>query len=175
MASASGEDGAALARRLGADTAVDGRHGDIAAAARRFAPEGIDAVLALAGGRELTRCLDARGGRSGRLAYPNGVEPRPGKRRGIKVFSYDAIAGLREFARLNRAVEAAKLQVPIAGEFALADAARAHERIAAGHVLGQIVLRIASAAVTSRRIRFVTPASLPDVRAVPRWFARQAR
>jgi NADPH2:quinone reductase len=44
--------------------------------------------------------------------------------------------------RLNKAVEAAKLQVPIAAEYPLADAAEAHKRLAAGHLLGKIVLRV---------------------------------
>src|SRR5439155_4881905 len=44
LAAASGRDGVALVRRLGADVAVDGKHGDILAAARRFAPDGVDAV-----------------------------------------------------------------------------------------------------------------------------------
>jgi NADPH:quinone reductase-like Zn-dependent oxidoreductase len=39
------------------------------------------------------------------------------------------------------AVEAVKLQVPIAARFALGDAKKAHERLAEGHVLGKIVLR----------------------------------
>jgi NADPH:quinone reductase-like Zn-dependent oxidoreductase len=141
FASASGEDGVALVLRLGADTAVDGRRADIAAAARHFAPEGVDAVLALAGGNPLERCLDAVR-RGGRLAYPNGVEPEPTKRPGIEIVSYDAVAGVREFERLGRAVEQARLQVPIAAAYPLAEAARAHERLAAGHVLGKIVLRI---------------------------------
>jgi NADPH:quinone reductase-like Zn-dependent oxidoreductase len=141
LATASGQDGLAMVRQLGADTAVDGRQGDIKAAARRFAPNGVHAVLALAGGKALTHCLDALR-RGGRLAYPNGVEPEPRKRRGIEIISYDAIAGVREFQRLGRAVEEAKLQVPIAGVYRLADAARAHERLAAGHVLGKIALRI---------------------------------
>jgi NADPH:quinone reductase-like Zn-dependent oxidoreductase len=141
FATASGADGVALVRRLGADAAVDGRREDVAAAVRRFAPDGVDAVLALAGGEALERCLDAlRGG--GRPAYPNGVEPEPGKRRGIEVTAYDAVAGVREFQRLGRAVEEAKLEVPIAAAYALAEAAKAHERLAAGHVLGKIVLRI---------------------------------
>jgi NADPH:quinone reductase-like Zn-dependent oxidoreductase len=109
LATASGEDGLALLRRLGADTAVDGRQGDIKAAARGFAPNGVDAVLALAGGKALTYCLDALR-RGGRLAYPNGIEPEPRKRRGIEIISYDAIAGVREFQRLGRAVEEAKLR-----------------------------------------------------------------
>jgi NADPH:quinone reductase-like Zn-dependent oxidoreductase len=141
LATASGQDGLALVRRLGADVTVDGRQGDLKAAACRFAPNGVDAVLALAGGPALTRCLDALR-RGGRLAYPNGVEPEPRKRRGIEIISYDAVAGVREFQRLGRAVEEAKLQVPIAGVYPLAEAARAHERLAAGHVLGKIVLRI---------------------------------
>jgi NADPH:quinone reductase len=141
LATASGEDGLALVRRLGADATVDGRQGDIKAAAHSFAPNGVDAVLALAGGPALTRCLDALR-RGGRLAYPNGVEPEPRKRHGIEIISYDAVAGVREFQRLGRAVEETKLQVPIAGVYPLADAAKAHERLAAGHVLGKIVLRI---------------------------------
>ena len=83
-------------KRLGADAAVDGRHEDIALAAKTFAPSGVDAVLALAGGAGLRRCLDAlRAG--GRMAYPNGVEPAPRKRRGIKVVSYDGEGGVSNF------------------------------------------------------------------------------
>jgi NADPH2:quinone reductase len=40
LATASGEDGLALIRRLGADATVDGRLEDVAAAARRFTPDG---------------------------------------------------------------------------------------------------------------------------------------
>ncbi|MGD9765872.1 MAG: NADP-dependent oxidoreductase [Candidatus Binatia bacterium] len=141
LATASGADGIGFARRLGADTAVDGRQGDVGEAARSFAPGGIDAVLALADGDALTQCVEALR-RGGRLAYPNGVEPAPKKRRGLEVIAYDAIPGVREFQRLGRAVEEARLKVPIAAAYKLADAAAAHERLAQGHVLGKIVLRI---------------------------------
>jgi NADPH2:quinone reductase len=140
LATASGEDGLEFVRGLGADSAVDGRHGDIVAAAREFAPSGIDAVLGLVGGDSLERCLDTLRP-DGRVAYPNGIDPEPKKRRGIHIVSYDAVPGVREFDRLGRAVEAAKLTVPIAAVYPLADAAKAHERLAAGHVLGKIVLR----------------------------------
>lgn len=141
LASASGADGVALVRRLGADAAVDGKREDLAAAGRRFAPEGLDAVLALVGGAAVERALDAlRPG--GRLAYPNGIEPEPEPRPGIEITPYDAVSGVREFERLGHAVEAAKLEVPIAAAYLLVDAARAHERLAAGHVIGKIVLRI---------------------------------
>jgi NADPH2:quinone reductase len=120
---------------------VDGRHGDVLAAARRLAPNGVDAVLALADGEALTQCVDAlRPG--GRLAYPNGVEPEPEEREGIEITAYDAIPGVREFEHLNRAIEDAKLKVPIAAAYPLKEAAKAHERLAKGHVLGKIVLRV---------------------------------
>jgi NADPH:quinone reductase-like Zn-dependent oxidoreductase len=141
LATASGPDGVKLARRLGAETAIDGRHDDIAVAAHRFSPSGIDAILATVGGAPLERAIDVlRPG--GRVAYPNGVEPEPKPRSGIDIIPYDAVSGVREFARLNRAVQAAGLKVPIAAEYPLHEAARAHECLAAGHVLGKIVLRV---------------------------------
>jgi NADPH:quinone reductase-like Zn-dependent oxidoreductase len=39
-------------------------------------------------------------------------------------------------------VEAARPKVVIAAEYTLAEVARAHERLAQGHVLGKIVLRV---------------------------------
>jgi NADPH:quinone reductase len=140
LATATGVDGLELVREMGADLAVDSRHEDVADAARRLAHDGVDAILALAGGDELERALEAlRPG--GRLAYPNGVEPEPRKRRGMKFIPYNGVAGVSEFRRLNAAVEAAKLKVPIAEAFPLLKAAKAHERLAEGHVLGKIVLR----------------------------------
>jgi NADPH:quinone reductase-like Zn-dependent oxidoreductase len=140
LATASGEDGVELVRRLGADVAVDARRENLADAVRRFAPDGIDAVLALAGGEALEKALHAlRPG--GRLAYPNGVEPEP-KGHGPDITSYDCVAGMREFRRLGSAIEAASLHVPIAASYSLEQASEAHERVAAGHVLGKVVLRI---------------------------------
>lgn len=142
LGTASGKDGVTLVRRLGADAAVDGRQGDIGDAARQFVPDGADAVLALSSGAALTQCLDALKPRGGRVAYPNGVEPAPPKRKGVKVTTYDAVAGVREFQRLTRAVDRSNLRVVIADTFALNDASAAHERIEAGHVLGKVVLRV---------------------------------
>jgi NADPH:quinone reductase len=133
LATATGSDGIDLVRRLGADEAIDGKRGKI--------PDGIDAVLAFVGGKDLTRCLDALR-KGGRVAYPNGVEPEPRKRKGIKMKAYDAITGVREFERLGRAVEEAKLEVPIAATFKLEDAANAHRFIEKGHVIGKVVIRM---------------------------------
>ena len=87
-------------------------------------------------------CLDALKKRGGRLAYPNGVEPAPRKRGGVKTTAYDATPGVSELRRLNRAVEAAKLKVPIAMSHPLARAAAAYRRVGKGHVLGKVVLKI---------------------------------
>jgi NADPH:quinone reductase len=142
LATASGTDGLDLVRKLGADAVVDGRHGDIIAAARAFAPGGVDAVLAFAAGDSLERCIDTlRAG--GRVAYPYGVSPEPKARldTGINI-RYNAIAGPEEFERLNAAIVAANLKVPIAAEYPLAQAASAQERVEKGHILGKVVLRI---------------------------------
>jgi NADPH:quinone reductase len=48
---------------------------------------------------------------------------------------------VREFERLGRAIEAARIKVTVAASYPLAQAARAHARLAKGHVLGRIVLR----------------------------------
>jgi NADPH2:quinone reductase len=140
LASALGGDGVALVRRLGADAAVDGRSEDLAAAVQSFAPGGIDAVLALAGGRAIEQCLDAvRAG--GRLAYPNGVEPEPKKRRGIDVIPYGAFSGVREFERLNRQLRQPGFRSRLRHRTHWLTPP-SHERLKVGHVLGKIVLRI---------------------------------
>jgi NADPH:quinone reductase-like Zn-dependent oxidoreductase len=143
LATASGEEGVALVRRLGADVVIDGRKGDILAEARKFAPKGVDAVLALAGGDALEKCIDGmRPG--GKVAYPNGVEPVPKPRDGITIVPFDALADDRvtQWQQFNKAVEAKGFEVPVAGTFGLWDAAAAHKRVEAGRVLGKVVLRI---------------------------------
>jgi NADPH2:quinone reductase len=140
LATASTEEGLALARQLGADAVVNGRSGDIAAAAKQFAPQGVDAVLGLAGGDALEHCIDALRPGAGRVAYMYGLEPIPRPRGNMRMILYSFIGNTNELERLNQAVEAAKLRVPVAAEYSLADAAAAHQRLEAGHLLGKIVL-----------------------------------
>ena len=141
IGTASGRDASQLVRRLDADAVIDARRDDAAAWLRALAPGGIDAVLALAGGAALERCLAfVRPG--GRVAYPNGVEPEPRPRPRVRLTAYDAVAGPRQFARLERATAEARLRVPIAAVYPLAQAAQAHARLERGHVLGRIALRI---------------------------------
>jgi NADPH:quinone reductase len=52
------------------------------------------------------------------------------------------VPGIEEFDRLGRAIESAKPEIAIAAVYRLDDAAQAHERLAAGQILGKIVLRI---------------------------------
>jgi len=140
IATARDEVGLQFVRRLGADDAVDGEDGDIAAAARRFSSKGVHAVLATVGSG-LDQVIDTVR-KGGRVAYPNGVEPVPKERPGIEIISYDGQAGVREFEALNHAIEQGNVVVPIVAEFPLDQAASAHERLAAGHVLGKIILRV---------------------------------
>ncbi len=143
IATATGGDAAALAKSLGADATFDARNAGAIDELRALAPEGIDAALVLAGSGGLESCLNlVNAGR--RIAYPNGVWPEPAKRRKVQVISYNAESGHRAFERLEHAAIEARLKVPIAATFALEDATQAHERLAKGHILGRIVLRIRS-------------------------------
>jgi NADPH2:quinone reductase len=141
VGTATGEDASTLVRQLGADHVIDARAAEAADKLRTFAPKGLDAVLALAGGEGLERCLDlVRDG--GRVAYPNGVEPPPRRRSNVRLIAYDVVAGPREFEALGRAVEEVKLRVPLAAVYPLERAVEAHSRLERGHVLGRIALRI---------------------------------
>lgn len=137
----SGRDGAALLRKLGAHGVIDPRSDDAVEQLRALAPDGLDAVLVLAGGEVLEQFLEhVRPG--GRVAYPHGVEPEPRRRPKVPLMAYDAEASPQHFARFGRAVETMRFQVPIAAVYPLAQAAKAHERLEKGHVLGRIVLQI---------------------------------
>lgn len=144
IATASSREGAELVTKLGAARVFDARSNDAAERLRQLAPDGIDAALVLAEGETLESCLDLMR-HDGRIAYPNGVWPEPQKRRKIQVIPYDAEPGPREFERLEHAAAQARLTVPIAEVFPLEQAAKAHERLEQGHILGRIVLRIRKA------------------------------
>jgi NADPH:quinone reductase-like Zn-dependent oxidoreductase len=140
LATASGRAALALVRRLGADAVVDARDDNAAERLRELAPKGIDAALALAGGPELERCLDFMRD-TGRIAYPNGIEPEPAARRNFRIRAYDAEPSPRQLALLGRAIEASRLRVPIAALFPLGKAADAHRRLQR-KVIGRVVLRV---------------------------------
>ena len=139
FAVASGADGVALAMRLGADAVVDGRKDDVVAAAHAFAPGGYDAALLTAGGRAAEQALQAvRDG--GRVAYPNGVEPEPKARPGVRVQNYDGMPDPQAIEKLNRLIESGPFEVHVARTFPLDQAPAAH-RALEEHYLGKLALR----------------------------------
>jgi NADPH:quinone reductase-like Zn-dependent oxidoreductase len=142
LAAASGADGVALVKRLGADEVIDGHKEDVIAAAQRFAPEGLDAVLLTAGGQAAELALWAvRDG--GRVAFPNGVEPTPTGRVGITIKSYDGLPSQKAIAKLNALIEKAPFEVHVARTFSLDQAAEAH-RALNEHFVGKLALRPAN-------------------------------
>jgi NADPH2:quinone reductase len=145
LATATGRRATRLVRRLGAAAVVDARRDDAVQRLWKLAPHGIDAALAFAGGEALERCLDLlRAGAP--VAFPNGIEPEPPRRRKtIRLMPYDVVANRQWFARLERGITQGGIEVPIAGVFPLARAADAHRRLERGHINGRLVLRASQA------------------------------
>jgi NADPH:quinone reductase-like Zn-dependent oxidoreductase len=139
LAVASGPDGVAMVKRLGPEAVVDGHKHDVLAAARQFAPGGVDAALVTAGGDVTNQALKAiRDG--GRVAYPNGVQPEPKVRPTVTCQSYDGMPDPEAIERLNHLIESGPFQVHIAHTFPLVQAADA-QRALANHYLGKLILR----------------------------------
>jgi NADPH2:quinone reductase len=141
MATASGLAATRLVRRLGAERVIDARRPESIDRLRTYAPDGLDAVLALAGGDELERCLDFVRPK-GLVAHPNGIDPVPRPRRAFRVISFDATADPQAFDTLNRHLASGRIRVPIAARYPLGRAAQAHRRLDNEHVLGRMVFRI---------------------------------
>lgn len=140
FAVASGEDGAAIVRKLGVDTVVDGRRVDVVSAARKFAPEGFDAALFIAGGElanSLAQCLRT----GGRIAYPNGIYPIPQAITDIKLIGYNGEPEPEIIQRLNNWISSGKLKVHIDGVFLLEDACKAHMALN-NHYVGKLCLQV---------------------------------
>lgn len=139
LAVASGDDGVALVEKLGADTVVNGRKDDVEAAARVFAPNGLDAALITAGGEAADRALrSVRKG--GRVAYPNGVMPPPKAPPGVQAQNYDIEPNPQQIEKLNRLIESGPFEVHLARTFPLDKAAEAHRELDK-HYLGKLALR----------------------------------
>lgn len=141
FAVAAGADGVALATKLGADKTIDGLQEDVVTAVQRFAPKGIDAALALIGGKAVDTALEAiRNG--GRVAYPDGVWPKPRTKQGVELRMYNGVTSRKATDRLNSLIESGPFTVHIDKKFPLEHAAVAHKALAS-HFVGKIVLTIA--------------------------------
>ncbi|GAA4440269.1 NADP-dependent oxidoreductase [Phytohabitans houttuyneae] len=140
LAVASGDDGVALARRLGADEVVNGRKDDVLAAASQFAPDGLDAALVTAGGETAERSLRAVKS-SGLIAWPNGVLPLPVTPPSAKVSYYDGDITRAATDRLNAIIEASSFEVHLARTFPLENVKDAH-RALDDHYVGKLALKV---------------------------------
>ena len=140
FAIASGADGVALVKQLGADEAVDGHSKDVIQRARTFAPEGFDAALVLLGGDTVQSTLSlVRQG--GIIAFPNGVMPEPKAPDGVELKKANGFANRMLLDQLNRLIDMGEFQVHIAQTFGLEEAAQAQSAMKQ-HYLGKIVLRV---------------------------------
>jgi NADPH:quinone reductase len=147
IAVASADDGVALAKAAGADEAVNSSTGDVAGAARKFAPEGLSAVLATVNGKGLDEAIAAiRQG--GRVAYPTGVAPAPQGRPGVEAVVFNAESDRASFNRLNALVGAGPFEVHIDQVFPLSDVVAAHAAMQRHH-LGRMALKIGSESVAA--------------------------
>ena len=142
LAVASGDDGVALAQRLGADTVVNGRNSDVTAAARDFASGGLDAALLTAGGEAANRALaSVRAG--GRAAFPSGVLPEPKIPSDLRQGTYNVTVNRQAIEKLQHLIEAGPFEVHVARTFPLGKAAEAH-RALSEHYLGKLALQVSA-------------------------------
>ncbi|MFC4054442.1 NADP-dependent oxidoreductase [Actinomadura syzygii] len=126
----------ALVQKLGAELFVP-RDAHLGDAVRALVPGGADAALdaALLG----VRALDAvRSG--GTFAAVNGGPVTPLPLRGITVRNVWIRADGARLAQLSDLADAGRLTLRVAGTLSLDEAAKAHERLAAGGLRGRLVL-----------------------------------
>lgn len=140
LAVASGDDGVALARRLGADAVIDGRKDDVPAAAFEFAPGGLDGALVTVGGEIAERALRAIKS-SGRIACPSGLLPAPVTSPGATMSYYDGDRSPTATDRLNAIIEASSFEVHVARTFPMERIKDAH-RALNDHYVGKLALEV---------------------------------
>ena len=124
-------------RGLGADAAID-YTGDLAAAVRAAAPEGVTAVVHAAGD---VAALAALLNPDGRLVSALGATGEQAGRDGITVTGVMAVAEPEKFAALLAAVAAGTLRVPVARSYPLGQATQALADFS-GHKLGKLVITV---------------------------------
>ncbi len=139
FAVASGEDGVALAQRLGAEVAVDGHAGNIGVSARQFAPHGFDAALITVPGEASEAALiTMREG--GRVAYPwVNQRPAPKAPSTVRLFGYNGNIDGALVTKLGRLAEAGPFEVHLDGTFKLDRAVDAYRALGSHH-LGRLAL-----------------------------------
>lgn len=134
LATGHGRDAREYLRGLGVETIIDTETDDVLTVARGIAPDGVDALLAFAGGAGLDRAIAAvRAG--GTIAHPNGVEVSA-----EHAIAFDGVANPATFARLSAMLDSASIVIPIGATYGLIAADEAHRRLERGHLFGKIIL-----------------------------------
>lgn len=138
---ASRDDGVELVQRLGAEAAAEGHDAkQIDDVCDRFAPDGVDAALVLAGGERCQQAL-SHVRKGGRIAAPYGVEPAPVAPEGVELRAYNGLGGVERFERLNTLIEAAPFHLEVGGRYRLDQVGEA-ERAVLQHHIGKLAVRI---------------------------------
>jgi NADPH:quinone reductase len=146
FAVASGEDGVELALKLGAEVAVDGHKGDIAALAREFSPAGFDAALitisaqnpeAIKASEKVLTAMHE----GGRVAYPwlSSLMSAPRAPSNVRLNGYMGNMDRASVKRLNKLIEAGAFEVHLDKTFKLDQILQAFEAVNLHH-LGRLAL-----------------------------------
>jgi len=139
FAVASGEDGVALALKLGAEVAVDGHNGNVVASAREFTANGFDAALITVAGEAPEKALTMMR-EGGRVAYPwVNQRPPPKAPSGVRLLGYNANMDRPLISKLNEIVEAGAFEVHLGKTFGLDQVGPAYQAVTSHH-LGRIAL-----------------------------------
>jgi NADPH:quinone reductase-like Zn-dependent oxidoreductase len=145
LAIASGPDGVELVKKLGADSAADGKGDRVVPLAQELCPSGYDGALVFAGAPEGWRDVLAMVKKRCVVAYPNGVEPAPSAPSGVKVKVYDGVSTPKMFAELNGLIEKDAQLMPFHLELSRIyplDEAGDAVRDSGKHHLGKLALRV---------------------------------
>jgi NADPH:quinone reductase len=138
LAIASGTDGVALAKQLGADWAFDGHHADLAATIRSIAPAADAALLTVGISTPLLELVKT----GGRIAFPTGVRPEPALP-GREIRRYNGEPDNHILRRYWQLFVESPLSIHLHDRFRLPDAPAAHEAVEKHHS-GKLVLEVQS-------------------------------
>lgn len=139
FAIASGEDGVALALKMGAEAAVNGRNADTITSAKEFAPDGFDAALITVAGEAPEKALTMMR-EEGRVAYPwVNQRPPPKAPSGVRLFGYNGNMDRDLLTRLNKIIDSGAFKVHLGGTYTLDHAIDAFQAIGKHH-LGRVAL-----------------------------------
>lgn len=128
--------------QLGAEVAIDYHKKNFVQAIKELHPKGIDAVFDCIGGdtlKESYKVLKPKGRLVSIVERPNEADAKEHQVEALFVFVRPDGKQLKEIAEL---ITKGKIQAPHIEEYRLEDAAKAQEKLQAGHTEGKIVLKV---------------------------------